>query len=966
MDTQRYGGPFRGVQYSVDRDRIALDRLSGLDTSNVQMDPLSGCFLRRGGSQVTGDVHAALVGLFESKWSSKGRHMIELVSPSLTDQLPTHLYLVSNETDNTGTIGWRDTNTGSNRQLGQDMTASHYPSDAGTNLAEFIMPPQKVVPTSGNAIGMTRAVDVTQRKVLAPGSRRVLEMGDELFMPNFSGTPSAWNKRWNPTASGNETCRIRPWGYMPPAWIPDVAFSSAGGDFVSGDKFYIAVSYLYEDGSHGPLVECRPVGAIHTAGYGLVSVGAGGPFKLMTVTNLPIGEDGVVGRHFWRSPKVTTGNPNIRDMRLLTTILDNTTTTFTWNDGLDFGLEPQYDKDLVNLLTGAILRRDYQWCPRARLAGRFDERAAVAYVRPNPGAFTICQKSGAAGAITANVVDTAAVSATVLSTCVRDDHPAAKRWMVLSEGGTENKIDLSGLNSVQDLIDTINETVTLSASHAWRSQPAPGSPVSASVQKLEVTQVLQAIVANGTTLILAADTTSIQVGMKVSGAGVTAGATVVSMVTNVSVTLSASVTAGAKTLIFGWDFGDAVYGEMRSYSPSYQGVHYFAESYLATFPTNKRELLMTAGGPTDARNAPRAFFASTANRKLVPADAGQIMGIAAIDAGSVRAIIPCARGIYKIVNYRGGGTGDDADYRMAPHNPRRGCIAYDSILELNGAVGYMTEDGYVVTAGQGGDELVISLDVWNMASGRGAWSYEVQQCRASAAKDGDDEQFHVGRANGKLFFSFRTSQSQTYPDAMIPYDYSPGLSASGTGAVLASDGQPYGWGSYWQATNASARWRPGPMCVIRKDTGALTYFYDESNAGSTGDGRVQQFNLGGYTDDGFSMDSYAYLRTDRLGSLLKKIAHCVRGLYTKGVGLPVLMLYRSRDRTDSATLFNFGNAAVGGVGAPLADRFRVEVPLSMRSPSDLYEVALFHNDGSGSAFSLFELEIDYETVNAPK
>jgi hypothetical protein len=965
--------PFRGYMNSVESDLIPRDRItdrtSSAQSKNVLVDPLAGCLVPRLGIVIEGDTAATPAGLLESKWGSRSRQMWALKSPSIADGYPVPACLLTNEATGEGTVYWRDITATVNRQLGADFSASRYPVTASPPEIGFVMPPLKArhSPTSAfQRRDYTRSIDAIQRKILGAGSRRRIEVGDGLYLPAYQGTPLKWNKR------SDGTTRIRPWGNNAPLLMPTWTATAGAGNNWPANKFYAgSIAYLHQDGSISMPIIPRAKNARLANGYGLFSTGAGGA-DYFTITNIPIGPGGpnpVVGRLILRTPGAATALAvDLSDLRIAGTIRNNTATSYVDTNGSD--TDAAIPKDQI------LVRFDHVFPWRSRYAMVADERVFLGYLRPNPEAIAVCWVSPDLSGTIQNVADNAAYTVTAYASAVHQDQTGAKTtYFRYGDGTAYTSLDLATYTTLQDLVDQINSKAPGSANPTFRAGVVPGVDANAPTAQLDLTLLTIPSVTDGDATITpqgGKDFTDVQVGMRVYGhADIPAGTYVKSNAAGV-ITLGTAAGAdqtgvgstGNVTLKFGWETGDANPGEFRNFGNSYEVFHAFKESYLDTFSTEPRGVMFTSAEPGHARNAGGSFY-STIPHLEASAEAGILVGLAALSnlTNTILGLAIYSNAIYRIENPRGGNTALDADIRMRPLNKSRGCIAEDSIVEGDGWVGYMTDDGYVVTDGL--SERVISRDVWNVANpALGEFGQEIGLSRASVARDGDDSNVHALNYGGRLHLSYRKGVTGI-PNRRLLYDYSPGISANGLQEVMLSEREAYGWSAPLIGTAAgTGRNRPSCMCAVARSDGTYLYFWDDGNVGSTGDGMLQRFDVPAtYTDNGADYttgnDVVVIMPHDRGGTTLKKTAHVVRALVAKasGTALTVQLIRDAAGATATTVL-----TVPSGDSGTLPIRYRRDVPVELRSLSDTLRLQAFAV--TAFDFRLYGFELDFEVMAA--
>lgn len=780
-----YGPFFSGYVGSRERHLIPLDAVSE-DSTDLRLEPLTGKLARRPGSAVVGDTFSALVGLLESKWAAKGRQVVELDSPSLSDGYPTRGVLFTDDTDKEGLFYFRSTNSGgSNQVIGKSFGSTHYPTAAST-VSNFKMTP---LWTENGTTIFTRCIDATQRKVFCPGSRKTVKVGNWRAFPSRFGTPARWNERFNDaTGSGTENERITTTGPIPPLWAPKLGTlpsSSTDGPWLGSDQFYMAVVFQFEDGSYSAPFLPQGKNATLTSGLGLVTVDSVNPttrYPYIPLADVPVGYEGVIRRIVLRSPKVdSTATPYVApdptDLRIWEVINNNTSTTLNSTNGLDSSLveNPQ------------VVRPDMTMPPRARFMTVFDQRVVVGDLANSPVALFLNIYDSNGTVINAED-DSASLFGTVFWHWRLDSTNLTLKHTTGGATTTDHTIALAS-KTLQDLCDAINATGT----YKWRAQVAPGADPQAPCSDLQVTS---------------------------------------------------SADFGDDGIV-----SDATTGNQRVFGASTPSCLYFKSSSAwlsrGLYP---RAVQWTIAGPgqgdtdLDAPAALNAWVGGNQCRRDQKARVGRMVGLGALLSGMV---VVYSRAIGVVRNIRGGKTGIDADYRLELMLEGSGGIARGSVVEGNGWVGYLKREGYFINDGE--REVCISDAVWNPTGGDdgrgyGPWEYEVGQCIKAMAGGTDDDHFHAFVHGGRLFVRFRSSSdSSTQADRLMVYDFSPNIEQSGLQQVLRPDGKPFGW-------SAPMRLYGEAMGVVELSDGPHYYSVNEegSSGYTTGDGRTDEFWTGAY------------------------------------------------------------------------------------------------------------------------
>ena len=865
---RRYLFPCTGFVSSVKKILAPLTAITS-DSRDCLLMPQDGRVVGRAGSALQWDLNSGTsyvhLGLLEDKWSARARQLFGLKSPQATDNLPSPAVLYTNEAAGTrfGNLFLRETTGGSNYRLGREFSATTYPQTVTTAVQFKMTPlPYSCGTASAGATGLTRDVNALNRRFNFPGSRRLARVGRHLFGPNLYGCPIKWNQDFNPsTAGGSRVNRIAPWGHVPPLWpptlgaLPAATVGTTDKNWKAGDTFYFAVIFKFEDGSYSMPTVPRPVSSVLTSGFGFVQVGTpqarNAPifYPHLTYNDITRGPDGCVARLIARTNKVTivtdTDTPtldqvDISKLRVTALIPNNSQTSYTDPNGNDNSLAPD---------NGLVVRWDHTWAPCGRYAFEFDQRIAIGYTRTNSAAIVI-SPSGVAASRDQNGDDSVTTGSTaflyrVESGLLRLRYLASYPGDPATGPNSQRTIAIGSGVTLQSLVDQINAGGVGLGGKQWAAQIVPGADPNATTDNLALTVINVAnCTAAGTTLTTSNSFVDVAVGMLVSGTGVPAATYVTAKASNTSLTLSQAATSSGVALNFSADTGDdflvtdGSWGNVRVYNNAVFGVIPFKASYVEVLNgyEDKRAVWFTVASPGAAPLAPQSFVVG--NRRAAPADAGIFMGGGPLTNG---ALCIYSEAIYVLQNRRGGTSGEDFDYRLYPLNKRRGCIAWDSIVVGDGWIGYLTRDGYVVCDGE--RERIITSDIWHPGERRGELDYEIIQSAKGVAADDDSSHFHGAVSKGRLHITYRSSSSFAYPDRRQVYDFTQGAEGSGLDEVMravgseGAAGRSYGW-------SPPLLQRASVMGAVDLADGTHLYGTVEDNAGTTGDGRVDELDTG--------------------------------------------------------------------------------------------------------------------------
>lgn len=959
--SRRYGMPFRGLVNSVERHEVPTDAITE-DSYGFLVKPGAaegvGKLVRRRGAAVYGS-NTGVLEMAVASATMRGLEAFELPSPSLATGYPELAVLFADESKRYGQLWLRDGST--DYTLGEEFGSTHYPNAAST-VGNYKMP---AMPYDGNgATGYTRGAFEENRRRLCAGTRKRQGVRSWDYGGGFHATPWKWNRAYNKASgSGSENLRFNPMGHTPPLWAPTFPAASyptrstTVGPWTEGDKFFCSVLFEWEDGSYSKPFLPQDIGTTLTAGLGLVTVdddadGTVEYFTFIPWRNIAIGPPGVVARILLRTPKVSKTSiaagswPNIKDLRIVTRIPNNTQTAYDDFQGNDSAL----------VADTTVMRYDHKWPDRAKYAWAFDQRLALGYLRPNPCGIVIAP----GGLVTAydvngNDESTALHSATALTLRVTTTNLELKAGAYAAAVPGKTSIALSASKSLAQLVDEINATVVGGGGKQWVAQLVPGADGNAPSDQLAPT-VQSVTNCTGTGTTLATTTTNgfvdVAEGMKVSGAGITAGTYVITKNSNTSLVLSVASTSAAATLQFYVDTGDdAIFtdgelGNIRCFGGALAQPLALKQSLLDTYETAKRDFIMTAGGPTHAPFAANNFYTALGNRRSAESDAGILMGGAPLRNGC---IVFFSNRIGWFVNERSGGSGEDADYRLRWIEFGRGCISPYSIVYGNGWVGCLTQDGFWVFDGEA--TAIISRDIYDRhpdGTDTGELSYEIGQCAGVAASDGTDYQCFAHYRDGRLWLKYRKSAG-VY--AVLCYDCTPSVEASGLGQIT-RDGKPYGWSSRlfynWRAASTTSL--AGCIGSCRRSTGIRLYSTDDTND-KTNCGLVFEIETpGAYVEGADYVKSLAYFVTDLVGTLRKKSAVRLTALLRLegNAGDASLLLYRNQVRGTPHTLALTPTAA-----SKIFSRQPIELPVAAKGSCESLEFAL---SAATNSVSLGDLE----------
>lgn len=980
---RRYGMPWSGLFDAMDKHEAPLSAM-GADSREMLCEPgrvqgLSKVKRRHGASGV-----GSATGVLEmpvADATMRGLETFELPTSVSADGFPVLACMFADESKRFGQIYLRD---GADYTELEEFGALHYPIAASTQ-GNIKMP---ALPYDGNgATGYTRGAFEDARRRIVAGSRRSVGIKNRHYSPSFYSTPSNWDRSYNLTAGAGSTNHVRyPTGHIMPLWAPTFPAASyptrkaTVAPWTEGDKFFAAVAFEWEDGTVSMPFIPRDINSTLTAGLGLVTVDDDADatveyFDYIPWRDIPIGPPGVRRRYLMRSNKVSkaalaagTAYLDITTLKVTAIIEDNVSTRYDDPKGND-----------TALATLPLIRLDQVWPSRARYGAAFDSHHIIGYLRPNPCAIVIAPTAtpgGTSRGINAGYDDAALIGATAMLVQLRQDSAGAMtlRLRATAFGAAapvNTTIALGSGTTLQTLCDTINATTPASTGGEWVAQLVPGANSNADVTNLapthldipNVTTTLNNPVIGGT------DFSSLAEGMKVNSGLFPAGTYVKTKNSNTLVTMSANANANsaAADMEFYVDFGDdalftdgtahSQYGNMRCYGNAYPGIIGFKQSYLDTFPTEKRDFMVTSAGPTQKPNAAHMFHTSPGGRYQAEADAGIYMGAAPLGRGCV-VFYSNRIGFYS--NQRSGGTGEDADFRMEWIDLAHGCRSPYSIVHGNRWVGCWRDDGFWVYDGD--TSAILTGGIFDPVTGKGLLTYEAGLCNAAAAADTNDYYMHAHYRDGRLWINFRTDATHW---ANACYDCSPGIKASGLAQVLDPDGNPFGWSSRlrysWRSLNAGCA---GSIGSVRTSSGVKLYQSDDKND-KTNCGLMQEFETTGTWTDGADAVQWLLYTTCDMAGALKKFA--LSGLLTflyrmtdSGAGSSIIgAVYRNQQRTAVSAFL------LSPTSGDTFTRKVIPAPLASRSPGEVVEIGFAGgSEASQQAVEFSGIEADAEILDS--
>jgi hypothetical protein len=634
--------------------------------------------------------------------------------------------------------------------------------------------------------------------------------------------------------------------------ILPAAATSTGG-WIGHDRFYYSVAYRFEDGSVWMPCTPRAPNDLLTNGYNLFTVDLSNPdtaYRRVAWSNIPIGPYGTIGRLLLRSPKIdATVDDSLQinpyDLRVIWEIQDNTTTTYDDYFGDDLSLALDVEK--------AFVRFDHMMPPRARYIAGGDMRVAHSYGGQNPCAITLAPV-GAAVDYDRNVSDisTTAYGQSSFYFRVLIDGSTDKLDLIKSDGTTNITVSFAfaTYNTLQKLVDAINNTSFAVDSMQWRAQLCPGaSPdaVPATALTPNARTIASCVLATGVATISRSSggLSKVAVGTLVSHANFATGTYVISSDSDIQLSVSANSSGNATASVtFYSELGDspttgtANLGYQRAICNASPSFIYFNKTYLNNYPLAKSATWMTVASPGAVKSAANCFSNKESNRFQPPVDPGIGTGIVAVDQGFV---VMYAKKRAAIRMREGSSGGRDEDFRLVIINESSGCPAWNTVVAGNRFAVGLSPEG--VVACDLFRERIFSYAIWRHPTsddqnGVGDFSNDLSAAISSSSEDIESTTARQAARimRGVLWLNY--AASGTHPNRQIAYDFSSAENLNGIEALFRKDGRPWGWSLPLSATNGRAF---TAMCEVRRTVGTVLYAWNEQNQGTTGDGRIDQF-----------------------------------------------------------------------------------------------------------------------------
>jgi len=677
--------------------------------------------------------------------------------------------------------------------------------------------------------------------------------------------------------------------------------ASREGGWHGKDRFPFALAYRFEDDAVWAYATPRLPNGTLTDGLGIFTVDASNAetgYDKITWT-LPTPPYGVKKVLLLRGIKIDSTSDdnlamNIHDMRIVAEV-DAGVTSYDDYNADDDALYLDVDKFFIH--------EDHIMPPRARWNFAGDSRMCHSYGGLNPAAITLAPVGFATNFdLTGSDTATTPYAANASYYQIVNDGVAANSYLRLirDTGSVASRKDFSftTYTTLQALMDAVNHTIVSdtwtaqsggsTAGAQWRGQILPGvNPEASTLNLCPTIRTASTTTTSSSTAITfasAAVAATIPVGSFVTGTGITDGTYLISKPTSTTGTLSANATgSGTNTLSYMAGTGDSITGATHSQYEGYTrvianslpGFLFFTKTYLDTFPVEKSSIWMTTASPLSTKSAANNFVGRGANKHTPPSTAGISMGGAGVDNGF---FTPFSQKRAVIRNLRDAGTGVDSDYRLLITNESSGSAG--PVVAGNRCAFTFSPEGWVGADLSG--EMLISGDIYQHArsdavTAVGDFSYEAPLCIAAAAVDTDTAYMYAKVMRNALWVSYRTSASTTHPDRVVCYDFSEskrsGVQAlvrdtpvyGDNGVVKIPAGVLWGWSTPGSSTTTTVGRSFTCMTEGRRADGSHLYAWNDLNAGSTGDGRIDEFETG-ETDNGTAISAALYTPWESVGS----------------------------------------------------------------------------------------------------
>lgn len=895
--TRDYGPFWDGYVCAVDDTRVGLNAIAS-ESFDVGIDPAGGFTYKRAGSATAFDVFGSPAGLLESKFTARARDIFSLKSRSFTDGYGNLACFYTNDATLEGALYFRSSNGGgTNQQVGKSYGDFHRSrasvQGGGTAWNQQVEP----LWCANGTTPFTRLATAAQRRLVFPGSRKLLQVGGRVYGSNRFGTPVMWNGAFNDaTGSGTQKERLRPMGPTGSVFpvrrlsAAQTTITFAATATISGTTLVtvpstagilVGMAVSASGGTGSVAAGTTVIQPITPTTFTLSAAGTNGTPATVTLVGgalkgtyqayysiVPLYDDGSYGMPYV-DPAGTMGlvtvdasNPGktYSSVSLLvpqmhdgvvarivcrTPWADMSSGSFVVPDPYTIKIAGVLNDNISGLFVDTgddaslvdntqIVRFDWIMPPRARSVWTMDGRIVFGDLAPNPAAIMLAPYTYVSGAYFDHDDPTGPY---------QFYNDGATAWA----NGMAFRYDGRYLKFKQEIVPGTWHTDSFSAD-ATASSPT---------------------VANQTFTL--GDLVN-KINSYAYGGGEVAWRAVLAPGVNGDEPMSSlQAMNGGSWFDDDTIISDGTSGNCRVLMGQWmRGWLYFsgASSWM-TRGVEPQGVHFTIAGPAstaadiDAPYAANAWVGGYACRRRLTDDLGVLLGGGSLLNGS---LVVYSKGIGAIRNIRGGKSGVDTDYRLEPWLGLHGGVCATAICSSSGIVFYMTRLGLM--ANDGTQEVCISPAVWTPhgtdGAGTGAWKYEMQQCVGAIDAGTDTGRFHLSAVNGRLFVAFRSSNAVTYPDRMMVYDYSLATDRQGVAQLYRAPGKLWAW-------SAPYRIRASVIGeVVRSDGPHIYGAIEESYAGySTGDGRIDELETGA-NDNGTGIQDDVYLAMDDLGSARQK------------------------------------------------------------------------------------------------
>lgn len=724
-----------------------------------------------------------------------------------------------------------------------------------------------------------RFISLAQKCAMAAGSRNFIETPGWMAFPGFGvehvpTVPTRWNKEWvNATPLAKP--RAMPLGPMPPIYPMAVTPTAGAGPWANGDKFYYGVLFEGDDGLFGPMTQFRPPGPVLTTGFGYFTLAASATSLTFTV---PLGPKGTRRRHLVRSIVVNgaSAEPDPSSIGIVHTLDDNVRTTFV--DAYP-GAE-----QITDFPEG--VRLDHMWAPPARYGWAFDQRYALGYIQPNPAAILFAAYENTLGFVDDDTIKTSygfyhfvSLSGTNLRFTVWDGN-------TLGGAGVSAHWDLAltGL-TLQDVVDRINAWNWGATAAPWTRTLLGASP--------PTNFAIKAALAPG------ADSSALATEMAAFGAGHGDG----------------------------FSKGGTPFDYQRIFGNGLPGLARMGSTWQSRYTAKRNVLYFTGGGPGHAANAIDAWYVG--NFREAPESIGDIVGGAPLLDGCM---VLGTRGAAVLRNLKDGKSGFDDDYRIEVLDGLAGCIAPDTIVQLNDAVGWLSPNGFVVADGNGARPITDLIYDPGLPT-EGELGIIIPRCAADANRDLDAMNATASVVGSQLMLCYDAYGTGDWRTLL--YDFSPAKEMRGVAQFFGPDGDAFPWSTPLQVDVAN-------IGHIQVDGERIVLGLRKSSTASGSAGAVRRLQGGHDKDQGQSavVQASVEFMADDFGARARKSLLDLDLRYTFDGS--------TGDMTLGIATNGFQSIVLPAQTVTPYDRIRFPAPLARRGPAQSLAFDLYIPHGASA------------------